>query len=165
MTHVTRVACLDCGAQARFEASAARCETCGSEWREAVYDYKQLAGRFVEKLAGRPFDLWRYQELLPIVKPKAGLTLGEGGTPIIPAINLGLMLGTSHLYIKDERQGPTGSFKDRQAAVTISALKETGITEVVIASTGNVAMAYSAFASRAGIKLWAFLTSTSTKRF
>jgi threonine synthase len=51
------------------------------------------------------------------------------------------------------------SFKDRQAAVNIAALKEAGITEVVLASTGNVAIAYSAYAARAGIKLWAFLTS------
>ena len=47
----------------------------------------------------------------------------------------------------------TGSFKDRQAAVTITALKEAGITEMVAASTGNVAIAYSAYASRAASKL------------
>jgi len=69
------------------------------------------------------------------------------------------MLGCPNIFIKDERQGPTASFKDRQAAVAIAALKEAGITEVVVASTGNVAIAYSAFASSAGIKLWAFLTS------
>jgi len=69
------------------------------------------------------------------------------------------MLGCSNIYIKDERQGPTNSFKDRQAAITIAALKEAGITEMVVASTGNVAISYSAYAARAGIKLWAFLTS------
>jgi threonine synthase len=70
-----------------------------------------------------------------------------------------MMLGTPHLFIKDERQGPTGSFKDRQAAVTVAALKEAGITEMVAASTGNVAISYSAYAARAGVKLWAFVTS------
>jgi threonine synthase len=70
-----------------------------------------------------------------------------------------MMLGLPRLYIKDERQGPTGSFKDRQAALSIAAMKEAGITEAVLASTGNVAIAYSAYAARAGIKLWAFLTS------
>jgi threonine synthase len=70
-----------------------------------------------------------------------------------------MMLGCPHIYIKDERQGPTASFKDRQAAVTITALKEAGVTEAVIASTGNVAISYSAYAARAGIKLWAFITS------
>jgi threonine synthase len=70
-----------------------------------------------------------------------------------------MMLGCPNIYIKDERQGPTSSFKDRQAAVTIAALKEAGITEMVAASTGNVAISYSAYASRAGMKLWAFVTS------
>ena len=103
--------------------------------------------------------MWRYRELLPIRNPNPTLSLGEGGSPLIQAVNLGMMLGTPNLFIKDERQGPTGSFKDRQAAVTIAALKEAGITEMVAASTGNVAIAYSAYAARAGIKLWAFVTS------
>ena len=85
--------------------------------------------------------------------------MGEGGTPLIHATNLGMMLGCPNIFIKDERQGPTNSFKDRQAAVAIASLKEAGITEAVLASTGNVAIAYSAYAARAGIKLWAFLTS------
>ena len=77
--------------------------------------------------------------------------MGEGGTPLIRVYNLGLMLGCPNLFIKDERQCPTASFKDRQAAVTIAALKEAGITEMVAASTGNVAISYSAYAARAGI--------------
>jgi len=86
--------------------------------------------------------------------------MGEGGTPLLKAENLGMMLGHPHLYFKDERQGPTSSFKDRQASLAISVLKEAGITEAVVASTGNVAISYSAYCARAGIKLWAFLTST-----
>jgi threonine synthase len=70
------------------------------------------------------------------------------------------MLGLKHLYAKDERQGPTHSFKDRQAALAISSLREMGINEMVVASTGNVAIAYSAYAARAGIKLWAFTISS-----
>ena len=111
------------------------------------------------KLSGRSSDLWRYRELLPVRNPNISLSLGEGYTPLIRAVNLGMMLGCPNIYIKDERQGPTSSFKDRQAAVTIAALKEAGITELVAASTGNVAIAYSAYASRAGMKLWAFVTS------
>ncbi len=126
---------------------------------EAEYDYETLAKTLPLQLPGRPFDLWRYRELLPVRNSNPSLTLGEGGTPLIQAVNLGMMLGTPNLFIKDERQGPTGSFKDRQAAVTIAALKEAGITEMVASSTGNVAISYSAYAARAGIKLWAFVTS------
>jgi threonine synthase len=135
------------------------CPQCNSQWREAQYDLAEVAKTFPAEIKERPFDLWRYKELLPIRNPNPTLRLGEGGTPLIPAANLGMMLGLQNLFIKDERQGPTSSFKDRQASVTISALKEGGITEMVAASTGNVAIALSAYAARAGIKLWAFVTS------
>jgi threonine synthase len=135
------------------------CPQCNSQWREAEYDLGEIAKTFPEELQNRPFDLWRYQELLPIHNPNPTLRLGEGGTPLIQAANLGMMLGLPNLFIKDERQGPTSSFKDRQAAVTIAALKEGGVTEMVAASTGNVAISLSAYAARAGIKLWAFVTS------
>ena len=120
---------------------------------------EEVAKTFPSQLSKREFDLWRYQELLPIRTPNPSLRLGEGGTPLIKAVNLGMMLGLNNLYIKDERQGPTSSFKDRQAALTIAALKEGGVTEMVAASTGNVAISLSAYAARAGIKLWAFVTS------
>ena len=157
MTFVIK--CLDCGHTAPYFPTSTNCPRCNSQWREAEYDYATLAKTLPLQLPGRPFDLWRYRELLPVRNPNASLSLGEGGSPLIQAVNLGMMLGTPKLFIKDERQGPTGSFKDRQAAVTIAALKEAGITEMVAASTGNVAISYSAYASRAGIKLWAFVTS------
>lgn len=151
--------CLDCGNKSPFFAGSPTCPKCGSYWREAEYDYASLAFSLPILLPNRPFDLWRYRELLPIRDPNPDFSLGEGGTPLIHAKNLGMMLGLPHLYIKDERQGPTASFKDRQAALMIASLKEAGINEMVCASTGNVAISYSAYAARAGIKLWAFLTS------
>jgi threonine synthase len=153
------VECIDCGHQAPYFPTAYHCPRCQSQWREARYDYEGAARSLPALLASRPFDLWRYRELLPVLDPNPIISLGEGGTPLIHAFNLGMMLGCPNLYIKDERQGPTASFKDRQAAVSIHTLKEAGITEAVLASTGNVAISYSAYAARAGIKLWAFLTS------
>ena len=153
------IRCLDCGHAAPFMPNSMHCPQCNSQWREAEYDMAEVASTFPSEIKKRPFDLWRYQELLPIHNPNPTLRLGEGGTPLIQAANLGMMLGLPNLYIKDERQGPTSSFKDRQAAVTIAALKEGGVTEMVAASTGNVAISLSAYAARAGIKLWAFVTS------
>ena len=153
------VKCMDCGQTATYSPTSVNCPRCNSQWRDIEYDYAAIARTMPDQLSGRPFDMWRYRELLPIRNPNPALNLGEGGTPLIQAVNLGTMLGCPNIYIKDERQGPTGSFKDRQAAVTIAALKEAGITEMVAASTGNVAIAYSAYAARAGIKLWAFVTS------
>ena len=153
------IRCLDCGHAAPFMPKSMHCPQCNSQWREAEYDMAEVARTFPSEIKDRAFDLWRYRELLPIRNPNPILTLGEGGTPLIQAANLGMMLGLPNLFIKDERQGPTSSFKDRQAAVTIAALKEGGVTEMVAASTGNVAISLSAYAARAGIKLWAFVTS------
>lgn len=153
------IKCLDCGHVAPFIPSSMHCPKCNSQWRAAEYDMEEVAKTFPSQIKDRPFDLWRYRELLPIRNPNPTLRLGEGGTPLIQAVNLGMMLGLPNLFIKDERQGPTSSFKDRQAAVTIAALKEGGVTEMVAASTGNVAISLSAYAARAGIKLWAFVTS------
>jgi threonine synthase len=153
------VKCMDCGHQAPYSVTSLACPKCESTWREGLYDYEGLAKTLPSLLLTRPFNIWRFRELLPVRNPNMDLSLGEGGTPLYRASNLGMMLGCPNIYIKDERQGPTASFKDRQAAVTIAALKEAGIAEMVVASTGNVAISYSAYAARAGIKLWAFMTS------
>ncbi|HLF28774.1 MAG TPA: pyridoxal-phosphate dependent enzyme [Anaerolineae bacterium] len=151
--------CARCGTRWPFNRPSAACPNCQHDMPDVRYDYAAIAEQLPALLRERPFNMWRYLELLPISDPANIVTLGEGGTPLIPVGNLGLMLSRNRIFIKDERQGPTGSFKDRQASLAISALKEAGITECVVASTGNVAISYSAYCARAGIKLWAFLTS------
>jgi threonine synthase len=152
------IECLDCGQRSAYDPRQGACPACGSTWREARYDLAAAEDR-IRSPGNRVPGLWRYQALLPVRQIPPGMSMGEGGTPLLPAYNLGLMLGLPRLYVKDERRGPTGSFKDRQAAVTVAALREAGITEAVVASTGNVALAYAAFCARVGIQLWAFLTS------
>lgn len=151
--------CLDCGNNAPYSVNQTTCPVCQGTWFEASYQALRQPELLLNALPSRPFDLWRYLEVLPVKSRPTSLSMGEGGTPLYRAVNLGLMLGLPNIFIKDERQGPTASFKDRQAAMSIAALKEAGITEMVLASTGNVAISYSAYAARAGIKLWAFLTS------
>jgi threonine synthase len=136
------------------------CPSCGGDWIDVRYEYPTLQETLPGMLAARPFKMWRYWELLPLRDPANILTMGEGGTPLLRATNLGMMLGRPNIFVKDERQGPTGSFKDRQASLAISFMKEQGITEAVVASTGNVAISYSAYSALAGIKLWTFLTSS-----
>jgi threonine synthase len=154
------VKCTRCGHRMPYAASQLTCTQCGNDWLDADFDLNAAAAAWQAELKSRPFTLWRYWELLPIKNSDNIVSMGEGGTPLLKAENLGLMLGHRHIYFKDERQGPTSSFKDRQASVAISAFKEAGITEAVVSSTGNVAISYSAYCARAGIKLWAFLTST-----
>lgn len=152
--------CTYCDWIGSYEQPVNACPQCGESILRARYDLAALKrSGWVDKVIAREPGLWRYHELLPLYDTQNIVTMGEGGTPLLHARNLGMMLGLKHLYIKDERQGPTASFKDRQASVAISVMRERGIREAVVASTGNVAIAYSAFAARAGIKLWAFLTS------
>src|SRR5258708_28399392 len=85
--------------------------------------------------------------------------MGEGWPPLYRARALRDALGHPGLFIKDERQSPTGSFKDRQGTLSVTLLRHEGIRECGLASTGNAAAAYAAYCARAGIKLWVFLTS------
>ena len=155
------ITCRACGHTRPFLGPLRACLNCGQNWLDAVYDLESLRdGRWPNQIAQYGTSLWRYRALLPIQHDESIITLGEGWTPLIQAHNLGIMLGHNKIYIKDERQGPTSSFKDRQAAIAVSAMKEAGIKEAVVASTGNVAIAYSAYCARAGIKLWVFVTSS-----
>jgi threonine synthase len=126
---------------------------------EARYDYAAFKREILRGLPGRPANMWRYADVLPL-KDSAFLDLyPAGGTPLWLSQRYAPALGNDSVYIKDERYGPTSSFKDRQAAGAVAAMLEGGIREAVIASTGNAAVAYAAACARAGIKLWVFMTS------
>ncbi len=79
-----------------------------------------------------------------------GVTLGEGGTPLLPAPRLSELLG-SEVWLKWEGANPTGSFKDRGMALAVSRAVERGAPGVVCASTGNTAASAAAYAARAGL--------------
>lgn len=148
--------CLQCLRVASLSTGLTSCPFCSGSCLQARYDLESL--RQIDwpiLVSRRVASLWRYEELLP-VSTEAKISLGEGWTPLVALPRLGRQLGLNHLYLKDERQGPTASFKDRQASVAISLLSDRQIREVVLASTGNVAVAYSAYAVRGGIKLWVF---------
>jgi threonine synthase len=154
------VVCLECGHSMPPNVYTVSCAACGGAWLDARYDSAGLPKDWPAQLAGRPTSMWRYTELLPFPDDFPRVSLGEGWTPLTPAGRLAAELGYGELWIKDERQQPTGSFKDRQAAATTSMLVAEGTRELVLASTGNAAAAYAAFCARAGIKLWVFLTSS-----
>jgi len=152
--------CNLCGNQQPYEAFvAAICKKCDSQWLEAHYDYEAFKREILRGLPNRPSNMWRYQDVLPLGNPAALDLYPAGGTPLWLSQRFGPRLGHASVYIKDERYGPTSSFKDRQAAGAVAAMVENGIREAVIASTGNAAVAYAAACARAGIKLWVFMTS------
>ena len=154
------VKCLECGEKLETTLFPGKCPSCGSAWLDAGYALEELPSDWTSAVANRPTNLWRYQELLPFPDEMKQISMGEGWTPLTRAEGLEQDLGLNEIWVKDERQQPTGSFKDRQASCTVSALKSQGIKEMVLASTGNAAAAYAAYCARAGIKLWVFLTSS-----
>ena len=152
--------CNICGTQQSYEPFVpAVCVHCHAQWMEAQYDYDAFKREILRGLPGRPSNMWRYQDILPLDNPGALDLYPAGGTPLWLSQRYAPGLGHTCVHIKDERYGPTSSFKDRQAAVAVAAMVEGGIREAVIASTGNAAVAYAAACARAGIKLWVFMTS------
>ncbi len=153
-----QVACLACDHMMPATLDVVACTSCGSPWVDARYDYEAVSKLWPDGLGNNADGLWRYKHLLP-VNDVHRVTMVEGATPLFQATRLGDYLNHKHIYIKDERRGPTSSFKDRQASLAVSALVASGVKDAVIASTGNAATAYAAYCARAGIKLWVFLTS------
>lgn len=152
--------CNLCGKQQPYEPFVpAVCKHCDSQWLEARYDYEAFKREILRGLPGRALNMWRYQDVLPLANPAALDLYPAGGTPLWLSQRYAPRLGHAHVYIKDERYGPTSSFKDRQAAGAVAAMLEGGVREAIIASTGNAAVAYAAACARAGIKLWVFMTS------
>jgi len=152
--------CAVCGNQQPYEPFVpAICKKCESQWLEASYDYEFFKREILRGLPGRPSNLWRYQDVLPLNDPSGLERYPAGGTPLWLSQRFAPNLGHDRVYFKDERYGPTSSFKDRQAAVAVAAMNEGGVREAVIASTGNAAVAYAAACARGGIKLWVFMTS------
>ncbi len=152
--------CAICANQQPYEPFVpAICKNCGSQWLEAHYDYESFKREILRGLPERPSNMWRYQDILPLDDPSALDLYPAGGTPLWLSQRFAPSLGHAHVYIKDERYGPTSSFKDRQAAVAVAAMNEGNVREAVIASTGNAAVAYAAACARAGVKLWVFMTS------
>jgi threonine synthase len=101
--------------------------------------------------------MWRYAPVLPVSKPAAITSLGEGMTPLIQTKRLGARLGARDLWVKDEGINPTGSFKARGLSCAISMCVELGVTKVAIPSAGNAAGAMAAYAAAAGIEAHIFM--------
>jgi threonine synthase len=94
--------------------------------------------------------LREYADRLDISDATPIVTLGEGGTPLIPAPALSARTG-AEVYVKFEGMNPTGSFKDRGMTMAISKAVEHGAKAVICASTGNTSASAAAYAAHAGI--------------
>ena len=110
-----------------------------------------------EEIATRQPSLWRYRELLPLPFDSAPVTLGEGMTPLLPCPRLGQALGLRRLFIKDESQLPTGSFKSRGMTTAVSMAHYFGLHRLAIPTAGNAGGALAAYGARAGMEVFVFM--------
>ncbi len=148
---LTHLECTACHAEYPADQLITTCPACGKVIY-ARYDLRHAATTMTPAaLADRPWNLWRYAEILPVQDPANALTLGEGGTPILDLPRLGERVGLERLLVKDEGLNPTGSFKARGLGMAVSRARELGATAIAIPSAGNAAAAMAAYAARAGI--------------
>jgi len=155
--NVTHLECAACGLRHEARRLLNLCTECGKPLL-VRYNLKQAAETLTkESLKERAPDLWRYREVLPVEHDENVINLGEGFTPLVRASRLGAQLGLSELYIKDEGQNPTQSFKARGMAAAVSMAKELGAKKLAVPSAGNAAGALAAYAARAGLEAHIFM--------
>jgi len=155
LTHLT---CTSCGLRHDWTQLQNLCTACQKPLI-ATYDLEKVRRVFTrEGLTVRPEkSLWRFREVLPLPGNVKPVSLGEGGTPLLLAKRFGKKCGIENLWIKDESQNPTQSFKARGMSVAVSMAKYLGLTQLAAPSAGNAGGALAAYAARAGLEAHLFM--------
>ena len=153
-SYLSALTCSACGETTDPDAVQGTCPACGLVLF-ATYDLDAVRRDMPQpRFDGRPWDLWRYHELLPVRDPAHVHSLGEGATPLLEvpqAMADAVGLAAGQLLVKDEGRNPTGSFKARGMAVAVARAAELGIREVALPSAGNAGGAAAAYAAAAGM--------------
>lgn len=122
------------------------------------YDLDAVAASLTKEVVRqRPATIWRYRELVPPPETADIISLGEGMSPLLACPRLGERLGAPDVWIKDESQLPTGSFKSRGLAMAITMAHHFGVAQVAIPTAGNAGGATAAYAARAGMEAFVFM--------
>ena len=162
--NVTHLECALCGLRHEANTLQNLCITCGKPLL-VRYDLEKAAKTLtLDSLKTRDSDLWRYREVLPVVNESNIVSLGEGMTPLFKTDRLAATLPIKlDLYIKDEGQNPTQSFKARGMTAAISMAKELGVTKLAVPSAGNAAGALAAYAALAGMEANIFMPADTPR--
>jgi threonine synthase len=154
---LTHLSCTSCG----LRHESARLQNLCTACQKPLFPQYDLAAaaRVLKRdtLTIREKSLWRYRELLPLPAEAEPICLGEGGTPLLRAERFGKQIGMPNLWIKDESQNPTQSFKARGMSVAVSMAKYLGATKLAVPSAGNAGGALAAYAARAGLEAHVFM--------
>ena len=153
MNHVRYLQCLICGETYAPDDVDYVCPRHGQEGiLDVVYDYEAIA-RQISRAAletSRDFSQWRYRSLLPIAPEAVVPPLRVGWTPLYRADRLARVVGLRHVWVKDDGQQPTGSFKDRASALAVVKAREKNAAIITTASSGNAAAALSGLCASVG---------------
>ncbi|MCX6070615.1 MAG: pyridoxal-phosphate dependent enzyme [Chloroflexi bacterium] len=145
--------CTGCGRPYPDDLLPYCCPACGG-----VYDFSgPLVYQNPESMLPDRRGLARFRSALPIASAAPLISLGEGGTPLLP-----VQVGSRVLHFKCEHLNPTGSYKDRGTAILVSALSSVGVTEAVEDSSGNAGASFAAYAARARIRARVFVPSSAS---
>ncbi len=156
LSFIEGLKCRECGREYPIEPIHV-CEFCFGPL-EVVYNYDEIAATVSrEHIENGPASIWRYAELLPVSQDAPRVALGVGFSPLVKADNLGRKLGLNNLYVKNDTQNPTFSFKDRVVSVALTRAREFGFDVAACASTGNLANSVAAHAAKAGMKAYVFI--------
>ncbi|MEM2094303.1 MAG: threonine synthase [Candidatus Bathyarchaeia archaeon] len=154
LNYVKAIKCRECGKELP-PVIAYTCDECFGPL-DVLYDYDSIELRR-NSFKRRPRTVWRYSELLPVSDVSKAIDIGAGYTALRKCVRLGECLGLKNLYVKDDTVNPTGSFKDRPAAVAVSTALQFGMKAVGCASTGNLAASVAAHAAIASLKCYVFV--------
>jgi len=144
--------CINCGSRYGIDEIVYFCKKCG-DILEIKYDQGELAEALKDnKWQNTPLSVWRYRYFMPISDAAKIVSLNEGGTGFHSCENLAKHLGLRQLYVKNEGENPTGSFKDRGMTVGVTKAVELGVQSVICASTGNTSASLAAYAAKAGLQ-------------
>ncbi len=154
---VTGLRCLLCGTSYGYD-SLFTCPRCGDQGiLDVRYDYAAARGPLLENLHERPYDLWRYRELLPVSPDHHLPHLQIGWTPVYDVHRLAHAFGLRKVYLKDDGRNPTNSFKDRASAIGVLKALEYGFDAIACASTGNAASSLAGLSAAVGLKSFIFV--------
>jgi len=149
---IFRLVCIGCKSEYSLDEMVYHCRKCNDllEVQTNLEEIKKSINKRV--LASRPLSVWKYAELIPVFDENKIVTIKEGGTKLYKCEKLAEELRVKRLYVKNEGENPTGSFKDRGMTVGVTKAREFYVKEVACASTGNTAASLSAYATKAGLK-------------
>jgi threonine synthase len=149
--------CSNCEETAAGHLLASLCPKCSQPWLTSV----RMPATAADGVTPGAHGLWRYRSVLPVLPSESVVALGEGWTPMFESPSLARQLGIARLWIKDEGQNPTASFKARGMALAVTRARALGVAGLTVPTAGNAGAALSAYAAAAGIPVRVYAPRTT----